>query len=69
MATITSPSDYKTLKDKQRRLREGFPPNFGLRIHRALSWLGRAASEQDDADVRFILLWVKPSRQGSPTPR
>ena len=58
MATITPSSDFETLKDKQRRLRDVFPPSFGLRIHRALSWLGRSEAEPDDADVRFILLWV-----------
>ena len=30
------------LKDKQREIREGFPEGFGLRIHRAISWVGRA---------------------------
>ena len=29
-----------------------------LRVHRGLSWLGRAEAETDDPDVRFILLWV-----------
>ena len=51
-------SDSETLKDKQRRLRGAFPPSFGLRIHRALIWLGRAEAEPDDADDRFILLWI-----------
>jgi len=46
------------LKEKQRRLREGFPENLGLRVHRAISWLQRASQEQDDPDVAFILLWV-----------
>lgn len=31
---------------------------LGLRVHRAISWLGRAEKEADDADVRFILLWI-----------
>ena len=31
---------------------------MGLRIHRALSWLGRAEAEASDPDVRFILLWI-----------
>jgi len=46
------------LKEKQRSLREGFPENLGLRVHRAISWLMRAEKEQDDPDVAFILLWV-----------
>jgi hypothetical protein len=36
----------------------GFPSPLGLRVHRALSWLGRAEKEVADSDVRFILLWV-----------
>ena len=58
MSTGTDPSDFDALKDKQRRLRGGFPPSLGLRVHRALSWLGRGEAEPDDADVRFIMLWV-----------
>lgn len=47
-----------TLKDKHRRLRSGFPTALNLRVHRSLSWLARAESASDDADVRFILLWI-----------
>nr|WP_314444444.1 HEPN domain-containing protein [uncultured Sphingomonas sp.] len=46
------------LKDKQRKLRDGFSTALTLRVHRALSWFTRAMSEQDDQDVRFILLWI-----------
>ena len=49
---------FANLKDKQRAIRDDFPESLGLRVHRALSWLGRAESEADDPDVRFILLWV-----------
>jgi hypothetical protein len=49
---------FESLKDKQRAIRSGFPDALALRVHRALSWLGRAEREIDDADVRFILLWV-----------
>lgn len=47
-----------SLKEKQRRLREGWQTPLVLRSHRALSWLKRAEQEEDDDDVRFILLWV-----------
>jgi hypothetical protein len=50
--------DYDALKAKQRALREGFSEPLALRVHRAISWFGRAMDETDDADVRFILLWV-----------
>lgn len=49
---------FNALKEKQRAIRAGFPEALSLRVHRALSWLGRAEAEADDADVRFILLWV-----------
>jgi hypothetical protein len=62
MAATKAPNsallDFSTLKEKQRAIREGFPQPVSLRIHRAISWLGRAEAESDDADVRFILLWV-----------
>jgi hypothetical protein len=47
-----------SLKDKQRRLRGGFPTPLTLRVHRSLSWLRRAEAEADDLDIRFILLWI-----------
>ena len=37
--------DYELLKIKRNRLQEEFPDAFDLRIHRAISWIGRA--EQD----------------------
>ncbi|QVM85177.1 HEPN domain-containing protein [Novosphingobium decolorationis] len=52
------PLHAQSLKDKQRRLRDGFAPPLTLRVHRALSWLLRAEQETDDEDVRFILLWI-----------
>jgi hypothetical protein len=50
--------DFDILKTKQRAVRSKFPEALGLRVHRAISWLGRAETEKTDADVRFILLWV-----------
>ena len=54
----SGPLRFGPLKDKQRAIRIGFPEPLGLRVHRALSWLGRAEKEAEDGDVRFILLWV-----------
>ena len=54
----SDPVRFSALKDKQRAIRMGFPAPLGLRVHRALSWLGRAEKEVEDFDVRFILLWV-----------
>jgi hypothetical protein len=49
---------FRPLKDKQRSLRENFPDNVGLRVHRAISWLHRAEMEKEDSDAAFIFYWV-----------
>jgi hypothetical protein len=49
---------FKELKDKQRKLRDGFPTNLGLRVHRSLSWIQRAELSNDDPDAHFIFLWI-----------
>lgn len=56
----TSLVNHHTLKQRHRTLREGYPPNLNLRIHRALSWLKRAemATAESDDDGRFIFLWI-----------
>lgn len=53
-----NPLHGESLKEKQRDLRDGFTLPLALRVHRALSWLRRAEKEQEDLDVRFILLWI-----------
>ena len=59
---MTNPGEreltHAILKLKQREVRSGFPEQLGLRIHRAISWLGRSEQETGDHDLRFILLWV-----------
>jgi hypothetical protein len=50
--------NHEVLKNKQRSIREKFPEALGLRVHRSISWLGRAEKETTDDDVRFILLWI-----------
>ena len=57
-ARTAKPLAFETLKTKQRALRAGFPEPVGLRVHRAISWYGRAMAETKDPDVRFILLWI-----------
>jgi len=57
------PSDFSrysfaALKEKQRDIREAFPSDHGLRIHRALSWLDRAEQANDDHDAAFIFYWI-----------
>lgn len=48
---------HATLKQRHRATREGMPQALNLRIHRALSWLQRAA-QCDDPDACFIFLWI-----------
>lgn len=50
--------DHATLKAKQRAIRDGFPETMGLRVHRAISWVGRAEACGEDDDARFIFLWI-----------
>ncbi|MDN2565217.1 HEPN domain-containing protein [Aquibium sp. A9E412] len=50
--------DHATLKAKQRAIRDGFPETMGLRVHRAISWIGRAEACGEDDDARFIFLWI-----------
>lgn len=48
---------YDALKTRHRACREGMPSALNLRIHRALSWLQRAAQCEDE-DGRFVFLWI-----------
>jgi hypothetical protein len=49
--------NYAELKARQRNERDGYSEGFGLRVHRALSWLNRAEQCVDE-DGRFIFLWI-----------
>jgi len=55
---MLSHDEASQLKRKQRQLREAFPDSLGLRVHRAISWLTRAAAESDDPDAAFVFLWI-----------
>jgi hypothetical protein len=52
--------DHARLKSRHRAERHAHHPNLALRVHRALSWLGRAEqlTTQDDPDAQFIFLWI-----------
>lgn len=50
--------DFATLKARQRSLREGWPQPFALRIHRSISWIGRAEREVEDRGAGFLFLWI-----------
>jgi hypothetical protein len=49
--------NHDALKARHRAVRDGYPPDLNLRIHRALSWLKRAEMAEDE-DGRFIFLWI-----------
>ncbi len=51
---------HQALKTKQRAIRDKFPENHGLRVHRAISWLQRAEQEvlEEDFDAAFVFYWI-----------
>lgn len=49
---------FSALKEKQRAIRAGFPETMGLRVHRAISWVGRSEACEGDDDARFLFLWI-----------
>lgn len=55
---MSNPLHFETLKTKQRAIRHKFPETMGLRVHRAISWIGRSEMCQDDNDAAFIFLWI-----------
>ena len=48
---------YSKLKDKHRSVRDDQEKSLSIRIHRSLSWLGKAEQETDE-DAQFIFLWI-----------
>lgn len=50
--------DFQSLKARQRALREGWSQDFGLRVHRAISWIRRAEMETEDSAAAFLFLWI-----------
>lgn len=49
---------HQSLKARQRQIRDGFSEALSLRVHRAVSWLGRSEQEPEDGDARFVFLWI-----------
>lgn len=46
------------LKSKLKDDAESYSEPQRVRLHRAISWLGRAEAEGSDDDARFIFLWI-----------
>ncbi len=51
-------AEAEKLKNKHRLVRDRQPEALRVRIHRAISWLQRAAQEDNDTDARFLFLWI-----------
>ncbi len=49
---------FEALKTRQRSVREAFSDAFGLRVHRAISWIKRAEQEPEDYDAAFLFYWI-----------
>ncbi|WP_299663149.1 HEPN domain-containing protein [uncultured Ruegeria sp.] len=58
MRNMPTDLTFQELKNKQREIRDGFPEGFALRIHRAISWVGRAEKDRDDLDATFLFYWI-----------
>lgn len=48
---------FEQLKERHRVVRDRFPPNLNVRLHRALSWFQRANLAEDE-DGQLIFLWI-----------
>lgn len=49
---------FESLRTRYRAEADRYPEPYRVRLHRALSWLDRASRETDDADARYISLWI-----------
>ena len=52
------PLTFDTLKQRHRAVRDGQDADAATRLHRAISWLGRAEQESGDTDACFIFQWI-----------
>lgn len=51
-------TNAESLKAKHRCVREEQSEDLRVRLHRSISWLGRAEEAQADRDAQFIFLWI-----------
>lgn len=58
LPSMKNPNQFDILKAKQRGLRANFPSTMSLRVHRSISWIGRAEKEGNDTDAQFVFLWI-----------
>ena len=54
--------DYEALRHLEREFRDGFSEHLRVRLHRSISWIGRAEAEirkdTADYDAAFIFYWI-----------
>ena len=54
--------DYEALRHLEREFRDGFSEHLRVRLHRSISWIGRAEAElrkdAADYDAAFIFYWI-----------
>ncbi|MCE2404708.1 MAG: hypothetical protein J4F43_06085 [Dehalococcoidia bacterium] len=48
----------RVLRDRKDRENDGYPQNLSLRVHRTISWIGRAEMAHDDPDIAFACYWI-----------
>ena len=51
-------ANHEVLEAEWELAKDRLPEHLALRVHRALSWLGRAEKESDDPDAAFIFYWI-----------
>ena len=49
--------NHETLQGKEQRFGAEVPNSLRLRVHRSISWIGRAERAEDD-DARFVFFWI-----------
>lgn len=52
------PLNARLLKEREDREISGYPDNLALRVHRAISWIGRGEAAKDDDDIAFVCFWI-----------
>ena len=48
----------RLLKEREDREISDYPDNLALRVHRAISWIGRGEAATGDDDIAFVCFWI-----------
>ena len=49
---------YETLYKKEQKISNSADPEFILRMHRAISWIGKGQTITNDDDMQFLCFWI-----------